>query len=288
MGKGFFYLWTAILLCAAAAAAQTPTPIPNDNSRRELEEKHQQGEYLKQTGIPSNNSANNDPMTRNYYDFRLRLPPVLAQKASIKKEEKELFKRLLKGGNNITRIFLAPPCVQNLVIDLKDPRCGEADDLDYLLYLSHYSFRIKYYGRERWSDLRLDDDHFVAGNNWHTQGILVDLGETDLTAVDKNSQQVKILRDFPIVKTTDAQVKQKKDLANGVRFEGLKLTAKQKAVLNHTYLLRSVAYKVGADRVVYQYNTDAVYVFKIVKIDADESLLIVWRKITSKEAPRIK
>jgi len=189
---------------------------------------------------------------------------------------------------NIARILSSFSCSTALVVDVSDPRCQENPEFSVG---SYYSFRYKDYGESPWTDLSLVEGQFSAGNKWHTVGFLADLGETiEFGKLDSKTEEIKRLWELPPAETLEEKTKQKTELENGFTTGDLFLTSKMKVQANHVYLLRTIAYRLDGGFQTFRagfnwYNTDSLFIIKIVELDAEKNATVAWKKISQKVAP---
>ena len=213
-----------------------------------------------------------------------RVSSKALKKAQITDEEKEFYRDVRKSkGLKILKIFAAPACADKFAVDVSDSRCAEAYDF---LPISFYSFFDGEYG-EIFSDFRIAGDLLIAGSGQYVHGFLMDTGETDIGTLDKKSPQVKMLADYPIAKTLNDTDKQKSELAKGISYQNEILSSRKKMIPNHAYILRIIAY-VPPNKNATQYNYDAVFAFKVDKVDKDNMVIILWNKLSEKIAPGLK
>ncbi len=213
----------------------------------------------------------------------------LKEKLRISDSEKDRYK-LLAGDKkaNIARILSSFSCSTTLVVDISDPRCLENPDF---AIGSFYSFRYKDYGEGPWTDLSLIEDELNAGNKWHTVGFLSDLGNgVEFSTLNGKTEEIKTLRDFPPAETMAEKAKQKTELEEGRTSGGLFLTSKMKIRAGHVYMLRTISYRLEGGGQMFiggfnWYNTDTLFIFKIVELDADKTATVAWKKISQKVAP---
>lgn len=181
------------------------------------------------------------------------------------------------------KVFIAPKCAEKFVIDVGDPRCAEG--FDYIP-ISYYSFFDGIYG-QLFGELRILEDLLIAGSGRYIHGILVDLGETEIGALDKKSPAVKKLADYAIAKTADDADKQIQNLEKGIEYEGEVLSSRKRIVPNHTYLMRIVAYGQPNENIS-PYNYDSILAFKVDKLTEDKMAVILWKKLSEKTAPKLQ
>lgn len=263
-----------ILCFSAFISAQTPSPTPLSVNKLEnlqpLRTDGQDSEYL----LRGMNGYRKPP---------IKLSNNAKNRIKISQEEKDFLKPVVKENKlKILKIFSAPSCAGKLAVDASDKRCLEAYDI---IPVSFYSFIWSEYG-ETASDFQILEDLLIAGNKANTHGFIIDLGEDDIGKFDKKSEAVKMLMDYPIAKTADEAEKQRQTLKTGIIYQNTTIASSRKLSANHVYLLRLVAYKVGSDISSFG-NQDSIILLKTHELNKDNMAVILWKKISEKEAPRL-
>jgi hypothetical protein len=126
---------------------------------------------------------------------------------------------------------------------------------------------------------------------------LVDLGDVPIEQTSLGSAELKYLVEFQ----PSAGFKEANDvnesLTNGIKHDGFLYLRSIPAVEDHTYALRSIAYRgrvmtsikgVPYNELDFDRRRDIIIVFRIVQKDADGSISILWNQLSDKEAPKIK
>jgi hypothetical protein len=213
----------------------------------------------------------------------------IREKLKLTDSDKDNYRKMAGDKKaNIARILSSFSCSTSMVVDVSDPRCLENPDFSVG---SYYSFRYKDYGESPWTDVSFIEGEFSAGNKWHTVGFLADLGETaDFDKLDGKTEEIKALWELPSAETIEEKTKLKKELETGFTSGRLFLTSKMKAQANHTYMLRTISYRMDGGFQTFRagfnwYNTDSLFVFKIVEMDAEKNATVAWKKIFQKVAP---
>lgn len=272
--SGFQALFVILILSVSYGFSQsaTPTPTPSVNrleNVRPLTDKDDIN-FSRRTA-PEN-------LPPEY-----RVSSKALKKTKFSDEEKRSYKDTKKGGVKMLKIFAAPKCADKFVIDVSDPRC--ADSFDYIP-VSYYSFFDGIYG-QIYGELRVLEDILIAGSGRYIHGFLVDLGETEIGALDKKSPPVKKLAEYAIARTADDAEKQILELEKGINYEGDILSSQKKIIPKHTYLMRIIAYG-QPDEAMSPYNYDSILAFKVDKLTEDGMAVILWKKLSEKNAPRLQ
>jgi hypothetical protein len=275
MSKWSFLMLFFVLFCGVDYGfSQTPTQTPRPSVNR-----------LENVRPLNDNDGSNFSRRTSPENLppEYRVSSKAIKKTKFTNEEKESYKNEKKSGVKLLKVFAAPNCADKLTIDVSDQRC--ADNYEYIP-ISYYSFFDGIYG-QLYGELRILEDLLVAGNGQYVHGILFDLGETDISLLDKKSAQVKKLADYEIALSMDAAAKQKTGLEKGINYEGEFFSSKRKIVPNHTFLMRIIAYG-QENESISLYNYDSIVAFKVDKITEDGMAIILWKKISEKTAPKLK
>lgn len=262
------------LVLASGAFGQSPTPTPRQSviSR----------DNVRQSDDDDNLSDSKfGELYRDEFQ-QLQVSEKARKRAKLTDAEKDLFRDIRRDGFKSLKLFVAPACAERLVIDVSDPRCAEGYDL---LQVSYYSFFYDLYGHKL-SELRLVDDEFRVVLRGILQGFIVDIGEVDPRSVDRNSETVRFVADYPIARTQSDFDRQRKDLeGDGISYSGRMLTTRQKLVAGHTYLLRTIQYGQSGTLV---FTFDNVIAIRLERLTDDGMAIISWKKIADKKAPSLK
>ena len=275
---------SVLLFCAVITAAQSPIPTPIPTPVRSVNEARNMPRST--TEITDRDTLEDKEWERAFIPRApFDISKAARAKVKISKEEKALYEKIAADNNlKILKLFSAPQCAENrLVLNARDERCAAAADL---LRVSFYSFLIGYYG-ETISDFRILEDTLIAGNGKYIHGFLVDLGETEIGRIGKESAEVVFLKSYPAATTATEESRQRSDLEKGFSYQNLQISSRQKLRADHVYLMRLVSYSSKDDRASI-YNKDSVYVFKVGGLNADGMAVILWRKLFQKDAPRLK
>lgn len=159
-----------------------------------------------------------------------------------------------------------------------------------------YSFRTNNYRIRHLADLTFSGKNFyVSGVLMH--GIMVNIGDVPLESVTLQTSGLKFINEF---QPTDDFEKAKlldRQFVNGVTKDGFFYSRGLASVENTTYILRSIAYDGKIMRSVrgipyneldFDKRKDVTVAFRIVSLDADGSLTILWKELSRKDAPKFK
>ncbi len=229
----------------------------------------------------SNQDPDSDSEELSSADFQL--DPKAAKRAKITNQEKEQFKSERRNGFKLLKMYDAPDCVDRLVVNIGDERCASNYEL---LPVGYYSFFYTAHGEE-YSDLRIRDGFIYAGNGLFRQGMMIDLGEVDPNTITATSPEAISLANYDIATKFGDAEKQRSNLELGVECGASIMSSRQKLQQGHVYLLRAISYK-HSDRTLLPYSYDNVIVLSVGRVTDDSMVLILWRKIADKKAPRLK
>lgn len=199
------------------------------------------------------------------------------------------FAKQLEDGMHLSRIFVDKNCDDGKTVAVEEiDRC--ADVIPVKGGGSFYSFRFQtnnYSRRDEWWDIHFVDNKFRVGNDV-VQGIIADLGEIELEEVKSGLETVKRFGSYE-PKRTLAEIKEQNNLLEkGFSANGFTYSNTVAAQLNHTYVVRSVAYRLKEQPGWYlmqKTGIDLTVAFKIVGMEKDGSLIFLWRELKT-ETPR--
>jgi hypothetical protein len=215
---------------------------------------------------------------------RAEMPPELKEKLKITEAEKIQFKEILKNSKaKIAKIWNSP-CKYEKVVEVRDTNCWKQFDFSVG---SHFAFSESNYAfpdEDSFVSVSLIEGEFWAGSYGPIHSLLADLGEVAISQISKETKEVKLLGSFPLIyNAADRKIEK---ISGTYEFQGLKISDKQSAKLNHAYLLRSVMYI--SSRIFTQngefvrpQKRETVHAFQVIK-DQENVVTILWKKIESK------
>jgi hypothetical protein len=169
----------------------------------------------------------------------------------------------------------------------------------------HRGSLFNFRGSRYFSDLRYNNGKLV-GNGFFSHEILADLGDVALAQLDLNAQGVDSLNKYEPAGDFSAAQKQFRDIVSGFEVGGLRFSRSVEPKPDHTYAMRIVAFdgktslekrmfrrtrepllwpfrSVSADK-----RIDLIVAFRIVRMEPDGNITIVWKQLSRKKAPVIK
>lgn len=175
-----------------------------------------------------------------------------------------------------TGIFKLLPnlCGDSRVIDVRNEKCLAKD----IPSISFYSFRRKLYDSQNWSDLSYQNKQLGVGFKSLTIGLIAEIEDAQIDLLNGESEQVKILLEIKMPKKFEEISLKKKEIERGIEIGKLKLSDKAKIALNQTYILRSYAYRT-LEAAANDRRIDIIVAFKIIGIDENEGLTIIWKEL---------
>lgn len=143
---------------------------------------------------------------------------------------------------------------------------------------AYYSFVRKTHEYGYGSDIELAQEQLSAGFAGADYGMLLNLGDVPLEQVANDHAATRALLDYtPPVKEPEVRAVQRK-LWQGIELSGITFKDRILAKVSNTYLLRSIS----VDR------SDILVVFRVVRQDTDESLIIVYRVLKTFPKPTME
>ena len=141
---------------------------------------------------------------------------------------------------------------------------------------AYYSFDLSTHEYGQGSDIELQGGNLSAGFAGFNHGFLLNLGDVPLQEVTAEHHTVRALFDFkPALKDTDIR-KEQMALWKGIDIGGSIFKDRVPSVVSNTYLLRSVSYD----------DSDIAVAFRVVREDADGSVILLFKVLKKFPAPK--
>jgi len=204
------------------------------------------------------------------------------------------FLRQPKTG--LFRLFPDLGCDSKLLVQVDD------DCADAIPYGWSYSFRKKDYSYDFLFDIRLKDNNLIS-DSFHSQSILVDLGDVPLKEISITDDAMKFLIEFkPETRLNEAR-NQFLQITQGITSANRLYAKNVKAKENTTYAARFIAYQrqslpsskiAGLSKDITQYEKlkyderiDLTIAFRVVRKEKDGDITILWRELKRQKSPKI-
>jgi hypothetical protein len=143
---------------------------------------------------------------------------------------------------------------------------------------SYYSFVGKTHEYGRGSDIALEQNNLSVGFAGADYGLLLNLGNISLDQVASDHPATRALMDYtPPIKEADMRAEFRK-LWKGIELSGFNFTSRVPAKVSNTYLLRSISTD----------ESDIMVVFRVVRKDTDESLILVYKVLKTFPVPKME
>jgi hypothetical protein len=140
---------------------------------------------------------------------------------------------------------------------------------------AYYSFKERTNEYVNSSDLSLEQGQFSTGFAGANYGLLARLGDVPLESVSIETGAAHFLaQQTPAPDEPKARVEQHKS-AEGTIIDGITYKGRVPMQLNNTYVLRAVNY----------YASDSLVAFRVVRVDNDDSVIILWKVLQKYPTP---
>jgi len=211
---------------------------------------------------------------------------------------KEQEKRITPSDKNVTKyrqfLSLSKTGIVKILPNPKcDPRIVNANDLKCTQGLpiigmgSRYSFSEESHSALFKSDISYSDNNLSVGFTPLLLGLIVDLGDLDINSVNSNNEEIQFLTRFLPAKRLSEIPKQREQFAKGFEYKDKIYNTNVLARINKTFAMRSVNYyKVRYYRWVNYYD-DITLVFRIVDIDSDGEITLIWKELKKDSKLRV-
>jgi len=290
---------TAVLLAVLTcgwACAQNP-PVTNADAARaqaETQRSNDNDVIYRETRRGKTNSPDSDlspsfnkETIERIKQFRKIDPQVAAAYAEFTKAP----------DTGITKIFANNGCQLARVVDASD-KCR-----DFIPQSYAFSFRTKGYVGEPYGDITLYRNGIFTGG-FFAQSAIVSIGNVPVENVDTNNPAVKLLAALPPDKDFDAAKEAAQRLKQGYSSDGMTVSTVMKAAVNTTYVIRVIAYRPGVSVPPLSERSttmekwflslgndtrgDILALFRIVDVQPDGAMTVVWKLLERKDAPKLK
>lgn len=142
---------------------------------------------------------------------------------------------------------------------------------------AYYSFSRLTHEYGFGSDIALEQDYLSTGFAGANYGMLTSLGDTPLENVSLETTAARVLAEHvPPSEEPKARIEQRK-WSTGETVDGTSYKNRLLLKVNETYLVRSIDYG----------TSDVLVAFKVVRIDTDESAVILWKLLKKYPKPHL-
>lgn len=193
---------------------------------------------------------------------------------------------LTSEKRGLVRLFADKNCGRGPTVTLAElERCADVPAGD--AGGSVYNFRAPGVRNLRSSGwlLHYENAKFEVGNDI-VQGVIADIGDIDLEKVGMGHDAFDFLKDYDARQDKRSIIAQKEVLAKGIAKNGYTLSNSAAIKKGSTYALRSVIYRYAeAGAEVPDRGFDQYVVFKVVGMEEDGSVIIIWKEL-KRDLPR--
>lgn len=142
---------------------------------------------------------------------------------------------------------------------------------------AYYSFTRLTHEYGYGSDIELQRDEFQVGFAGMDFGFLTNLGDIPLESVHEEVPAVTLFAAYKAPREEPQARAECRRFGLGTEIEGLPVKSHVPVKLNATYLLRSIGYR----------ESDVLVAFRVVRIDSDGSVTILWKLLQKFEKPDV-
>jgi len=138
-----------------------------------------------------------------------------------------------------------------------------------------YSFKERTHEYINSTAIGLEHGYLMTIFGGANYAMLANVGEVPLENISLESSATQVLvQHTPAIDEPHARVEQRRFM-DGTTVDGVSYKSRLQLRLNSTYLLRSVLYD----------TSDAIVAFKVVRIDNDDSAIILWKLLKKYPTP---
>lgn len=297
IGRSFFLI-ICILSIAAYIYPQQPSSTPQRNptpvGNAGTAPKSRVGAWDPPPGLVGESGEYRQARFKEFADILYRKPT--RQELSLLAPRSETVQRykafLSQADSGIFRLAADIGCVYDVQVISVDDRCRNRTMPGSG---SSYSFRTKNYRIRELSDIAFRDGGIAAAGIW-LNGIFATLGGIPIEtvalsdAVPRRMAAIRPASNVAEFRSIDEKYR------SGSTEGGVRLS--RSVVVNNdtTYLMRSIAYKGKAKRVLagvtynefdFDRRRDVLVVFRVTEMEPDGSVTVLWRKLADIESPRL-
>lgn len=296
------FLIVVFSFVAVNAQGRNPQPTPQPTPINSEHARDQQNISNRSRNLQLNDNLRaQNPNFRNTKTFRDKIKPLYRDPDKKEREilapdgedENKYADFLKQKGTGLTKLIIDQGCDKDVSVVVSTPHC-----LKYSMpgAGSSFSFRIEDYRIRHLSDLNFTGKVFQSVGVL-THGIFADIGDVPLEDVTLETDGVDHLTNIQpaetIAEATDLIAKLEKGIKKGEFTYKNFLPVKE----NTTYVLRSIAYRGNAYRTIggisydeldFDKRKDITVAFRIVRVNPNEGVTILWKELAEEKAPKIK
>jgi hypothetical protein len=128
------------------------------------------------------------------------------------------------------------------------------------------------------SDIMLEQGQFAGGFAGANYGLFVNLGDMPLENVSGETEGVRTLTEFQTPSVEPEARKQQRRAGEGFKEDERTYAERVPAVVNNTYVLRSVNYD----------SSDVLVAYRVVRKDDDASVVLLWKLLKKYPKPTLQ
>ncbi len=209
------------------------------------------------------------------------------------KEDSDKFREFLSRKNTgLIKLIADGGCDKNADVAVVSPHC-----LKYTMpgAGSSFSFRMSNYTMRHLADLNFTGGKLLSPGIM-TQGILVNIGDVPLENVGLQTDGVSFVTDLKPVSNIKEAQEFAGQITKGKKNGNFVYQNLLPASENTTYALRSIAYDGILPRTIqgitynefeFDKRRDVIVAFRIVRRDSDGNLIVLWKQLENKKAPKL-
>jgi hypothetical protein len=280
-------------LPAAAQLSDPISPIP-DYVRRAAENREKNNptfnELMRKVGLGMSRPVSGRGSGMSAED-RKRIKALMTPNPEDVAKYREFLKQ---DDTGIFRLYSDYDCTSKGLISVADGCANQVHNG------SQHSFR----GSNYFFDIKYNHGNLV-GIGFFSHDILADLGDVSLEELTVDSRGVNYLNSLAPANAFKAAGEQFRKIAVGFESDGVRFSRSVVPQLDHTYAMRIIAFDNkdplwsrmtgrNPDPLVWKFKsvqsdrrTDVIVAFRIVRLEQDGNVTLLWKRLSSKKAPVI-
>jgi len=134
---------------------------------------------------------------------------------------------------------------------------------------AYYSFTTLTHEYGNGSDIELQQDGFQVGFAGADYGFMTNVGDIPIESVGPDTRGVDVFGAYKPPRLEQLARREYRRFSEGADLEGVAVRSRLPVVSDSTYLLRSINYR----------ESDVLVVFRVLHVDSDGSVVIVWKML---------